>query len=110
MKPSLRNLFMKKLTRDRVAPIISASVSWLILTPMGCELASLPKFRCSFLNRRRRLSPIYSVHCLTWNTLPISPALLAGLFGRPFAVDADKAAVSPRRLGKREEASLEEFA
>ena len=23
------------------------------------------RFRCSFLNRRRRLSPIYSVHCLT---------------------------------------------
>ena len=30
MKPSFRNLFMKKLTRDRVVPIISASVSWLI--------------------------------------------------------------------------------
>jgi len=42
--------------------------------------------------------------------LPISPALVAGLFGRPFAVDAEKTAVSPRRLGKREEASLEEFA
>ena len=27
IKPSLRNLFMKKLTRDRVVPIISASVS-----------------------------------------------------------------------------------
>ncbi len=27
MKPNLRNLFMKKLTRDRVVPIISASVS-----------------------------------------------------------------------------------
>lgn len=27
MKPSLRNLFMKKLTRDRVVPIISASTS-----------------------------------------------------------------------------------
>jgi adenylate cyclase len=26
-KPNLRNLFMKKLTRDRVVPIISASVS-----------------------------------------------------------------------------------
>src|SRR6185437_3681961 len=35
MKPSLRNLFVKKLTCDRVAPIISASVSWLIATPMG---------------------------------------------------------------------------
>jgi len=27
MYPSFRNLFMKKLTRDRVAPTISASVS-----------------------------------------------------------------------------------
>ena len=28
--PSLRNLFMKKFTRERVVPIISASVSWEI--------------------------------------------------------------------------------
>ena len=28
MKPSLRNLFMKKFTRDRVVPTISARVSW----------------------------------------------------------------------------------
>ena len=27
IKPNLRNLFMKKLTRDRVVPIISASIS-----------------------------------------------------------------------------------
>src|SRR6267142_1236644 len=27
IKPSFRNLFMKKLTRDRVVPIISASIS-----------------------------------------------------------------------------------
>ena len=31
IKPSLLNLFIKKLTRERVVPIISASVSWLIL-------------------------------------------------------------------------------
>jgi len=31
MKPNCRNLFMKKLTRDRVVPIKSASVSWLEL-------------------------------------------------------------------------------
>jgi hypothetical protein len=37
---------------------------------------------CSFLNRQRRSSPIYSVHCLTWNILSISPALVAGLFAR----------------------------
>jgi len=28
MKPSFLNLFMKKLTRERVVPIISASISW----------------------------------------------------------------------------------
>ena len=28
MKPNFRNLFIKKLTLDRVVPIISASVSW----------------------------------------------------------------------------------
>src|SRR5258706_11490629 len=35
MSPSLRNLFMKKLTRDRVVPIISANVSWLISNKIG---------------------------------------------------------------------------
>ena len=29
MKPSFLNLFMKKFTRPRVVPTISASVSWL---------------------------------------------------------------------------------
>jgi hypothetical protein len=33
-----RNLFAKKLTRERVVPIISANVSWLILGLMGCLL------------------------------------------------------------------------
>ena len=28
MNPSFRNLFMKKFTRERVVPTISASVSW----------------------------------------------------------------------------------
>ena len=44
IKPSFRNLFMKKLTRDRVVPIISASVSWLILAIIGSGFPSLPKF------------------------------------------------------------------
>ena len=35
MKPSFRNLFMKKFTREQVVPIISASVSWLILAITG---------------------------------------------------------------------------
>jgi hypothetical protein len=32
---------MKKLTRDRVVPIISASVSWLIFAMMGSEAENL---------------------------------------------------------------------
>jgi hypothetical protein len=35
---------MKKLTRDRVAPIISARVSWLIFAISGSGRLSLPKF------------------------------------------------------------------
>src|SRR5258706_7374627 len=35
---------MKKLTRDRVVPIISASVSWLIFAMIGSGRPSLPKF------------------------------------------------------------------
>jgi hypothetical protein len=38
MKPKLLNLFMKKLTRGRVVPMISASVSWLILAVIGARL------------------------------------------------------------------------
>ena len=44
MKPNFRNLFMKKLTRDRVVPIISASISWLNFPTIGSGLPSLPKF------------------------------------------------------------------
>jgi hypothetical protein len=42
IKPSFRNLFKKKLTRDRVVPIISANVCWLILRyhPLGPALFS----------------------------------------------------------------------
>jgi hypothetical protein len=35
MNPNRRNLFMKELTRERVVPIISASVSWLMLAITG---------------------------------------------------------------------------
>jgi hypothetical protein len=51
MKPSFRNLFMKKLTRDRVVPIISASVSWLIFAMIGSGSPSLPKFASSRSSR-----------------------------------------------------------
>ena len=55
-RPSFRNLFMKKLTRDRVVPIISASVSWLIFAIIGSGLPSLPKFASSRSRRARRFS------------------------------------------------------
>jgi len=69
------------------------------------------RFRCSFSNRRRRLSPLYS--CIAWLeyiTDQPGPRGRAFRLGRPFAVEADRTAVSPRRLGKRGEASLEGFA
>src|ERR1700728_2897240 len=59
MKPSLRNLFMKKLTRDRVVPIISASVSWLIFAITGSGVPSLPKFANS---KSRRASRFFQTH------------------------------------------------
>jgi hypothetical protein len=40
MKRSLRNLFKKKLTPERVVPTISANVSWLILAITGSGLLS----------------------------------------------------------------------
>ena len=56
MKPSFLNLFMKKLTRDRVVPIISASVSWLILGITGSGVPALPKFANSKSRRASRFS------------------------------------------------------
>ena len=41
IKPSLRKRFMKKLTRDRVVPIISARVS--------CEICGIERFRLTGL-------------------------------------------------------------
>ena len=43
---------MKWLTRERVVPIISASVSWLTLAMIGSGLPSLPK-----LANKRRVTP-----------------------------------------------------
>lgn len=42
MKPSFLNLFMKKFTRDRVVPTISASVSCEIFGMTRCGLSSSP--------------------------------------------------------------------
>src|SRR5271167_4673715 len=49
MKPSFLKRFIKKLTRDRVVPIISANVSWLILATTVSGLLSLPN--CASNNR-----------------------------------------------------------
>src|ERR1700730_7492686 len=56
MKPSLLNLFMKKLTRDRVVPIISANASWLTLGITASGFPSLPKLANSKRSRARRFS------------------------------------------------------
>src|ERR1700676_2929274 len=56
MNPSLRNLFMKRLTRDLVVPTISASVSWLIFAMIGSGFASLPKFAIRRSSLARRFS------------------------------------------------------
>jgi hypothetical protein len=56
MNPNRRNLFMKKLTRDRVVPIISASVSWLTLAMTDSGFPSLPKFASNRRSRARRFS------------------------------------------------------
>jgi hypothetical protein len=42
MKPSFLNLFRKKFTRERVVPIISASVSWEILGTRRAGLSCFP--------------------------------------------------------------------
>jgi hypothetical protein len=46
----------EKLTRDRVVPIISASVSWLIFAMIGSGRPSLPKFARSRRVRASRFS------------------------------------------------------
>jgi hypothetical protein len=51
MKPSLRNLFMKKFMRERVVPTLAAKSSWLIGEMTGYNFPSLPKLASS---RRRR--------------------------------------------------------
>ena len=47
---------MKWLTRERVVPIISASVSWLIFATIGSGLPSLPKLASSNSTRASRFS------------------------------------------------------
>jgi hypothetical protein len=49
-------LFMKWLTRDRVVPIISASVSWLTFAMIGSGLPSLPKLANKRRARAKRFS------------------------------------------------------
>ena len=43
MKPNSRNLFMKWLTRDRVVPIISASVHLAFQMPRGRQFEYAPE-------------------------------------------------------------------
>ena len=45
IKPILRKRFMKKLTRERVVPTISARVAWLILGNGASGLVFAPGLR-----------------------------------------------------------------
>jgi hypothetical protein len=47
---------MKKLTRERVVPIMSASVSWLILGMTASGLPSFPKWAINSSIRASRFS------------------------------------------------------
>src|SRR6201999_901684 len=64
INPSLRNLFMKVLTRDLVVPTISASVTWLIFAMTGSGFPSLPKFAIRSSNLARR----FSLELKSWST------------------------------------------
>ena len=57
MKPSLRKRFMKKLTRDRVVPIISARVSCVIF---GIRDSGSPGLPNSAINKRIVSQPLFA--------------------------------------------------
>ena len=79
MNPSLRNRFMKKLIRDRVVPIMSASVSWLILGITVSGALSLPNCASSNRARASRFSSEAKMDALAAREL--GPALEPVLFG-----------------------------
>ncbi len=56
MKPSFLNLFRKKLTRDLVAPIISASVSCGIFATTDSGVPSFPKWASNSRVRASRFA------------------------------------------------------
>lgn len=56
MKPRLRKRFMKKLTRDRVVPIISARVPWLTFRLAPSDLDRVPKLASNNRVRANRFS------------------------------------------------------
>lgn len=72
IKPNFLNLFMKTLTRERVVPTISASVSWLIGVVTGCGPPSLPKF----VSRRSVRASRFSLELKSWSTRSSSTRLL----------------------------------
>ncbi len=64
MNPSFLKRFMKKLTRDRVVPIISASVSWLTFGTTVSGLLSFPN--CA--SKSRILASRFSLELKSWST------------------------------------------
>src|ERR1700677_870991 len=64
MKPSLRKRFIKRLTRERVVPIISARVSCVISGRSVCGSAGLSNSAISNRTRARR----FSLELKSWST------------------------------------------
>ena len=52
----LAEFVLKKLTRERVVPIISARVVWLIFAKTGSGLPSFPKFAINSSSLAKRFS------------------------------------------------------
>src|ERR1019366_7369301 len=72
MNPSLRNLFMKKLTRERAVPTIPARVAWVILAMTVSGSPSLPKLASSRSTRASR----FSLELNNWSTRSSSMRIL----------------------------------
>ena len=63
---------MKKLTRERVVPMIAASVSWLILGTTGFGCPGFPKFASSGNTRTSH----FSLELNSWSTRSSSILIL----------------------------------
>jgi hypothetical protein len=87
MNPSLLKRFVKKLTRERVVPIISANIAWLILGITFSGLLSLPN--CASKKRSGSLKELQAeIKAQKPLPLPSSPEFKSW-FGDSKVVDKD---------------------